>query len=100
MSDSALAPVTDPAVTALLLSALSPPAAGPALAPCLAGPALESPTTRDGRPARGELLLDRAFRILTVFSPDRRVLSLTALARPADRVLSRVGGPESTETTA
>jgi hypothetical protein len=76
MSDSALAAVTDPAGTAL------------------------PPATRAGRPARGELLLDGAFRILTAFGPDDRALSLTALARPADRALHRASGPELTETTA
>ncbi len=100
MSDSALAAVTNPAVTALPLSALAPPVAGPALAASSAAPALEPSATRGDRPARGELLLDSAFRILAAFVPDRRALSLTALARPADRALHRVGGPEPTETTA
>jgi hypothetical protein len=76
MSDSALAAVADPAGTTL------------------------PPTTRGGRPARGELLLDRAFWILAAFGPDHRALSLTELARPADRALHRAGGPELTGTTA
>jgi hypothetical protein len=99
MSDSALAAVTDPEVTALPLSALAPPAVGLALEPSLARPALGPPTTRDGGPSPGELVLDRAFRILTAFGPDHHALSLTALARSAERVLHRAAGPEPTETT-
>lgn len=41
---------------------------------------LATSAARGGRPARGEPLLDRAFRILTAFSPDCRSLSLTALS--------------------
>jgi DNA-binding IclR family transcriptional regulator len=80
MSDSALAPLTDPRVTPLPLPALAPPAAAPALAAPVAAPALVPTTARGGRPARGEPLLDRAFRILTAFGPDHRALSLTALS--------------------
>lgn len=46
--------------------------------------ALAPLAARGGRPARGEPLLDRAFRILTAFSPDHRSLSLTALSLRAD----------------
>jgi DNA-binding IclR family transcriptional regulator len=35
---------------------------------------------RGGKPARGEPVLDRAFRILTAFGPDHRSLTLTALS--------------------
>ena len=34
--------------------------------------ALAPLAARGGRPARGEPVLDRAFRILTAFNPDRR----------------------------
>jgi DNA-binding IclR family transcriptional regulator len=46
----------------------------------MADQALASFAARGGRPARGEPLLDRAFRILTAFAPDHRSLSLTALS--------------------
>jgi DNA-binding IclR family transcriptional regulator len=46
--------------------------------------ALTPVAARGGRPARGEPLLDRAFRILTAFGPDHRSLSLTALSLRAD----------------
>ncbi len=36
--------------------------------------------TRGGRPAQGEPLIDRAFRILTAFGPEHRSLTLTALS--------------------
>lgn len=42
--------------------------------------ALAPLAARGGRPASGEPLLDRAFRILTAFSPEHRSLSLTALS--------------------
>ncbi|AHH96922.1 IclR family transcriptional regulator [Kutzneria albida] len=38
---------------------------------------------RGGRPARGEPVLDRAFRLLGCFSPDRPTLSLAALSELA-----------------
>ena len=38
---------------------------------------------RGGRPAAGEPVLDRAFRILTAFGPEHRSLSLSALASRA-----------------
>jgi DNA-binding IclR family transcriptional regulator len=38
---------------------------------------------RSGRPAAGEPVLDRAFRILTAFGPEHRSLSLSALASRA-----------------
>ncbi|WP_058041027.1 IclR family transcriptional regulator [Streptomyces roseifaciens] len=44
----------------------------------------ERPRVRGHRPAHGEPLLDRAFRLLTCFGPDAPVLSLTALAARAD----------------
>ena len=44
---------------------------------------------RGGKPARGEPMLDRAFRIMTAFGPDHRSLSLTALS-------SRAGLPKPT----
>ncbi|WP_405584534.1 IclR family transcriptional regulator [Streptomyces sp. NBC_01092] len=44
----------------------------------------ERPSARGHRPAHGEPLLDRAFRILGCFGPDKPVLSLTALAARAD----------------
>ncbi|MGI5527449.1 IclR family transcriptional regulator [Streptomyces syringium] len=44
----------------------------------------EPSRVRGRRPARGEPLLDRAFRVLTCFGPDAPVLSLTALAARAD----------------
>jgi hypothetical protein len=40
--------------------------------------ALAPHAARGGRPARGEPVLDRAFRILTAFNPDRRSFSLCA----------------------
>jgi DNA-binding IclR family transcriptional regulator len=46
----------------------------------MSDPALEPLAARGGRPAQGEPLLDRAFRILTAFGPDHRSLSLTALS--------------------
>ena len=46
--------------------------------------ALAPMAARGGRPASGEPLLDRAFRILTAFSPEHRSLSLTALSLRAD----------------
>jgi DNA-binding IclR family transcriptional regulator len=46
----------------------------------MADPALAPLATRGGRPAQGEPLLDRAFRILTAFGPDHRSLTLTALS--------------------
>ncbi|WP_240136455.1 IclR family transcriptional regulator [Streptomyces sp. MUM 178J] len=48
-----------------------------------------SSRVRGHRPARGEPLLDRAFRLLASFGPDTRVLSLTALA-------ARAGLPKAT----
>ncbi|MCA6092084.1 IclR family transcriptional regulator [Streptomyces sp. SCA3-4] len=44
----------------------------------------ERPRARGHRPAHGEPLLDRAFRVLTCFGPETPVLSLTALAARAD----------------
>ncbi|MEH6374609.1 IclR family transcriptional regulator [Streptomyces sp. KLMMK] len=44
----------------------------------------ERPRVRGRRPAPGEPLLDRAFRVLTCFGPDTPVLSLTALAARAN----------------
>ncbi|HSZ43849.1 MAG TPA: helix-turn-helix domain-containing protein, partial [Streptosporangiaceae bacterium] len=38
---------------------------------------------RGGKPAHGEPVLDRAFRIMTAFGPERRSLSLTALSTRA-----------------
>jgi DNA-binding IclR family transcriptional regulator len=46
----------------------------------MSDPALEPLAARGGRPAQGEPLLDRAFRILTAFGPGHRSLSLTALS--------------------
>ncbi len=46
----------------------------------MSDPALESLAARGGRPAQGEPLLDRAFRILSAFGPDHRSLTLTALS--------------------
>ncbi len=46
-------------------------------------PALAPLVARGGRPARGEPVLDRAFRILTAFGPEHRSLSLTALSMRA-----------------
>ncbi|MGY5132052.1 helix-turn-helix domain-containing protein [Streptomyces nigrescens] len=44
----------------------------------------EHSRARGHRPAHGEPLLDRAFRMLACFGPDTPVLSLTALASRAD----------------
>lgn len=44
---------------------------------------------RGGKPARGEPVLDRAFRIMTAFGPAHRSLSLTALS-------ARAGLPKAT----
>jgi DNA-binding IclR family transcriptional regulator len=45
------------------------------------GPRMDQDTPRRGhRPAHGEPVLDRAFRIMTAFGPDHRSLSLTALS--------------------
>jgi DNA-binding IclR family transcriptional regulator len=46
----------------------------------MADPAFVPLAARGGRPAQGEPVLDRAFRILTAFGPDRRSLSLTELS--------------------
>jgi DNA-binding IclR family transcriptional regulator len=46
----------------------------------MSDPALAPLAGRGGRPAQGEPVLDRAFRILTAFGPDHRSLSLTALS--------------------
>ena len=50
----------------------------------MSDPMLVPLTTRGGRPAQGEPVLDRAFRILTAFGPEHRSLSLTALSARAD----------------
>ena len=50
----------------------------------MSDPALAPGAARGGRPAHGEPVLDRAFRILTAFGPDQRSLSLTALSLQAD----------------
>jgi len=71
MSDSALAPLADPGLRPLGVPVVRPTAAVQALAPSVA---------RGGRPATGEPLLDRAFRILTAFGPDHRSLTLTSLS--------------------
>jgi DNA-binding IclR family transcriptional regulator len=42
-----------------------------------------SSTARGGKPARGEPVLDRAFRIMTAFGPAHRSLSLAALSARA-----------------
>jgi DNA-binding IclR family transcriptional regulator len=49
----------------------------------MSDPALVPLTTRGGRPAQGEPVLDRAFRILTAFGPEHRSLSLTAVSARA-----------------
>ena len=43
----------------------------------------DSTAGRGRRPAQGEPVLDRAFRILTAFEPGRRSLSLAVLSRRA-----------------
>jgi len=48
-----------------------------------------SAPARGGRPARGEPVLDRAFRIMAAFGPAHRSLSLTALS-------ARAGLPKAT----
>jgi len=46
----------------------------------MSGSELVPLAARGGRPAQGEPLLDRAFRILTAFGPEHRSLTLTALS--------------------
>jgi DNA-binding IclR family transcriptional regulator len=46
----------------------------------MSDPAFAPLAARGGRPAQGEPVLDRAFRILTAFGPDHHSLSLTALS--------------------
>src|SRR5580693_329417 len=43
-------------------------------------PAAQGGPARGGKPARGEPVLDRAFRILNAFGPEHRSLTLTALS--------------------
>lgn len=74
----------------------------------MSDPAFAPGAARGGRPAHGEPVLDRAFRILTAFGPDQRSLSLTALSLQADlpkpsalriiRKLIEWGALERTET--
>jgi DNA-binding IclR family transcriptional regulator len=52
-------------------------------------PAAQGGPARGGKPARGEPVLDRAFRILNAFGPEHRSLTLTALS-------SRAGLPKPT----
>jgi DNA-binding IclR family transcriptional regulator len=49
----------------------------------MSDPAFAPLAARGGRPAQGEPVIDRAFRILTAFGPDHRSLSLTALSLQA-----------------
>lgn len=49
----------------------------------MSDPALVPLAARGGRPAQGEPVLDRAFRILTAFGPEHRSLSLTVLSARA-----------------
>jgi hypothetical protein len=49
----------------------------------MSDPALVPLTTRGGRPAQREPVLDGAFGILTAFGPEHRSLSLTAISARA-----------------